>query len=108
MTEDEMTYTEGGVTYSAAQCRNFVQAFGFASAQSLMAIATAAKTIAIVIKWVRCIGGPLSIIIGFAAAALAQAIGKVAYGIGYAAAKGKSVIFTVGTPFDSFVNVTWK
>jgi hypothetical protein len=109
MTEDEMTYTEGGVTYSARQCRDFVAALGFASAQSMLAVAQGAAAVAKVLKWVKGIGGPLTWLVGIAVGIIGQAIGKVGYGIAYAALKGKSVVITATPAFwESFVNVTWK
>ncbi len=108
MSEEEMTYTDGGAKYTASQCRKFVAALGFASGSALMAVAFGAVVARKVLNIAGAIGGPIAWIIKAAGAVLLTALGKIAYGIGYSAVSGKKLEINASpAPWDAFVNVGW-
>ena len=110
--EEEMSYVDGGATYSASQCRDFVAALGLCSGQALMAVAAGAAVVAKLKKLFSTfsvLGGPLTWILNIAVGLIATAAGKILYGIGYCAASGKTLtISATAAPWDAFVNVSWK
>lgn len=109
MSEDEMTYVEGGKVYTASQCRNFVCALGFCSGSALMAVAFGAAIAKKVLNIAGRLGGPVAWIIKTAGALLLTALGKIAYGIGYSAVSGKKLVINASpAPWDAFVSVGWK
>ena len=112
VSEEEMTYVDGGATYSASQCRNFVAALGLCSRQALMAVAAGAAAVTKLKKLFSSfsvLGGPLTWILNIALGVLGTIAGKVLYGIGYCAITGKTLTITPTAAFwDCFVNVSWE
>ena len=108
MDAQEMEYLEGGFELTSRQSKDIVAALGFASAQSLMNLAYAANTIRLITSWAKGFG-PAGWLVGLAAGVLSTALGKVAYGIGYSAASGRTVVIEfTPAPWEAFVNVYWK
>ena len=106
---DEMEYVEGGVQYTSAQSKQIALGFGFVSGQALMAAAATAAVVSKVLQWAKSVGGPLVWLVGLAAGVITGALGKVAYGIGYSAVSGKTVVINASpAPWDCFVDVYWK
>lgn len=109
MDAEEMTYVEGGVTYTASKCRDLVGKMGLASGQILITIAATAALVSKYVQRILNIGGVVAWIVKAAAGLAITALGKIAYGIGYSAVSGKSVTIEASpAPWDAFVNVSWK
>ncbi len=110
--EEEMTYVDGGATFSSNQCKNFVAALGLCSGQALIAIAAGAVAVTKLKKLFSTfsvLGGPLTFILNLAIGVIATAAGKVLYGIGYCAAFNKTLTVNgTAAPWDAFVDVSWS
>ena len=108
MSEEGMTYVEGGKFFSGAYCRQIVLALGCASGGVLMSLATGAAIISKLIRYAKFAGGLIGWAINLVVGITVSAVGKIAYGIGYGAATNRGVhISPSPAPWESFVSVSF-
>ena len=108
VSEEEMTYVDGGAYFSASECRNICLAL-CVTGSGLMAAAATAAIVSKVVRWAKGAGGFIGWLVGGLVSVAAGAIGKIAYGIGYSAVSGRGVTIDGSpAPWDCFVSVNWN